>query len=287
MNIHKSVQVNIDHANLKDRIKINSGSFCFNAASASHETKKKILNFKYLKHSYVPNIDFRSLSNEELKLISEDFTYSKHNSIKIIKFNFDYLDQLIKLGLHDCKTHYELLLFQQKLEFESVYYDFMMSFEPYIEDVSSVRFSPLPFRPVGYLTASTDSRQNNSFVGLHFDTFSQSTFNKRHFAENRLVANIGLETRYLLFINLTVADICEMLNIDIDSTNLSILELQHKFFDRFSDYPVFMLSIEPGEAYIAPTENIIHDGSTYFKQYCDIAAVILGQISCSPIAKVV
>ena len=78
-----------------------------------------------------------------------------------------------------------------------------------------------------------------------------------------------------------------MLNIDIDSTNLSILELQHKFFDRFSDYPVFMLSIEPGEAYIAPTENIIHDGSTYFKQHCDIAAVILGQISCSPIAKVV
>ena len=80
---------------------------------------------------------------------------------------------------------------------------------------------PLDFRhfPVDLLfsTTSTDAHQNNSFVGLHFDTFSQSNFNERHLSENRLVANIGVETRYLLFINLTVADICEMLTIDIQS----------------------------------------------------------------------
>ena len=46
-----------------------------------------------------------------------------------------------------------------------------------------------------------------------------------------------------------------------------------------------MLAIEPGEAYIAPTENIIHDGST-FKKHCDIAAVILGQLSCRPFVEI-
>ena len=47
-----------------------------------------------------------------------------------------------------------------------------------------------------------------------------------------------------------------------------------------------MLAIEPGEAYIAPTENIIHDGSTFFKKHCDIAAVILGHLSCRPFLEI-
>ena len=33
------------------------------------------------------------------------------------------------------------------------------------------------------------------------------------------------------------------------------------FLTKYPNYPVFRIKIEPGEAYIAPTENIIHDGA--------------------------
>lgn len=38
----------------------------------------------------------------------------------------------------------------------------------------------------------------------------------------------------------------------------------------YPDYPVIKLRIAPGEAYIAPTGQIIHDGTSMGKQYPDV-----------------
>ncbi len=45
---------------------------------------------------------------------------------------------------------------------------------------------------------------------------------------------------------------------------------------RYPDYPVIKVRVAPGEAYIAPTENMIHDGSTVGKQYPDIHLTLFG-----------
>jgi hypothetical protein len=34
------------------------------------------------------------------------------------------------------------------------------------------------------------------------------------------------------------------------------------FMSTFPDYPIVRLRLRPGEAYIAPTENVLHDGSS-------------------------
>jgi len=34
------------------------------------------------------------------------------------------------------------------------------------------------------------------------------------------------------------------------------------FMSTFPNYPVVRVRLRPGEAYIAPTENILHDGSS-------------------------
>jgi hypothetical protein len=45
---------------------------------------------------------------------------------------------------------------------------------------------------------------------------------------------------------------------------------------QFPTYPVLRLRVKPGEAYIAPTDNLIHDGSSVGKQFPDITIHNLG-----------
>ena len=47
----------------------------------------------------------------------------------------------------------------------------------------------------------------------------------------------------------------------------------------FPDYPVVRLTIRPGEAYIAPTENLIHDGSTLGMTSPDLALHMIGALT--------
>jgi hypothetical protein len=74
---------------------------------------------------------------------------------------------------------------------------------------------------------------------------------------NRISINIGREDRYFLFINLSIQDLIELLEPDPSRT---ADELVLQFFASYPDYPVVRIRLRPGEAYIAPTENIIHDG---------------------------
>jgi hypothetical protein len=52
--------------------------------------------------------------------------------------------------------------------------------------------------------------------------------------------------------------------------------LAHLFFETFPDYPVVRIRVAPGEAYIAPTENMVHDGSTDEQSQIDVTLTVLG-----------
>ena len=56
----------------------------------------------------------------------------------------------------------------------------------------------------------------------------------------------------------------------------SIREL---FLSNYPDYPVIKIRVSPGEAYIAPTENMIHDGCTINKQFFDVIMTIRGNFN--------
>jgi hypothetical protein len=51
------------------------------------------------------------------------------------------------------------------------------------------------------------------------------------------------------------------------------------FMRAFPSYPAVRLRIRPGEAYIAPTENIAHDGSTIGMDAMDITLTVIGRFS--------
>ena len=104
------------------------------------------------------------------------------------------------------------------------------------------------------VTVGSDS----CMVGLHID-------NQRGSSLHRISINLGSEPRYLLFINLSIDQLYRLVS-ETDGNVLSKTSgssrICRAFMQLFPNYPVVKLRVNPGEAYIAPTEHITHDGCT-------------------------
>ena len=76
------------------------------------------------------------------------------------------------------------------------------------------------------------------------------------------IENTRKNDRFFLFLNLTMQTIIRLVNeqLGIDEITMNHHEYTMKFFTFFPNYPITKLRVRPFEAYIAPTENIIHDG---------------------------
>lgn len=110
---------------------------------------------------------------------------------------------------------------------------------------------------------------SNRYVGLHLDCFEELAVQERWRGRNRFRINLGCSPRYLQFLTLPIGD---MLNLLIESGKAkkeitewgkhSVMSnlVAREFMAVFPTTPVLRLEIMPGEAYIAPTENLVHDG---------------------------
>jgi hypothetical protein len=118
------------------------------------------------------------------------------------------------------------------------------------------------------------------YVGLHLDSWENSPLRRRHLSSNRICINIGQESRYFLVINLSlmkIFDLLELSTISDISQHYRGVKLPSEFMRNFPNYPVIKITLAPNEAYIAPTENIIHDASTLDKQELDFSLTFLGK----------
>lgn len=131
--------------------------------------------------------------------------------------------------------------------------------------------------PSGRSTITVDPNDELR-IGLHLDSWSNLPIVDRSEAINRLCVNIGPEPRAILFINLPMAAVVAMLRrygeIDL---NQNPSDLGRAFMRRFPTYPVTRLVVHPGEAYIAPTENLIHDGDNTGQSKVDATFTIIGR----------
>ena len=114
--------------------------------------------------------------------------------------------------------------------------------------------------PPGTPTMTTG--RDGRLTGLHVDSWYRSELEGRASSPNRLSINLGVHDRYLLFVNLPLRSVAAHVARAHGETKLadSSFALPREFARLFPGYPVVKLRIAPGEAYIAPTENVIHDG---------------------------
>jgi len=110
----------------------------------------------------------------------------------------------------------------------------------------------------GTSLSTTWDRNDQKFTGLHIDRWERKSLTSYKSARNRVCLNMGPRPRYLVFMTLDLLAIAARYGIDqtasITTSHAQIHLREHPIM------PVYRLRIEPGEAYIAPTESLIHDG---------------------------
>ena len=112
----------------------------------------------------------------------------------------------------------------------------------------------------GMLTTSIDYNIDR-LVGLHVDHWDGLPLTQRARAGNRLAINVGTSPYYIFMLAPTLEDMARMTGVPVDAA-ADLNRLPGDFLAAHPALPVCRIRILPFDVYIAPTDNIIHDGST-------------------------
>lgn len=101
-----------------------------------------------------------------------------------------------------------------------------------------------------------------TFMGLHLDNHQKYPLDERWKSYLLCGVNLGSSHRYFQFVNLTTLDILEACSLSPSDQGLTTNSIKEKFFLNHSGYPVLKVRLEPGQAYVCNTQDVIHDGAT-------------------------
>jgi hypothetical protein len=271
--LQSGVHINIINENVNDthRIMINSGT-----KKAQHHE-----NYGYAQaffdYAFIPQVDWRPLTKSEMAIVLSNNLVDRR-VVQVVRMPdavmncFKYLRERIA-QMNAWRVQQMIQELNVSLQPQTHLWEYIRSIHH--GTTNSIMVRGIGVSDPGKITVTHDN-VTGQYVGLHFDSFAGDDIINRECSPNRLCINIGMEVRYLMFINLTAPQIYTLLNVHhIRDVNT----LLQTFLKQYPQYPVLKLAIHPGEAYIAPTEAIIHDGTTLDKVQVDVNFTVLGQFS--------
>lgn len=225
--------------------------------------------------TYIPQKPWRNPSKEEIDILTATKNdLSSHQTVGIVKLADNLATKFKRFDFANCKNYYEISTLSATGEYKALLNETIS----YYEKFADIKNSSIPhniYLGAANLLNNTFNQKEKTFIGLHLDSFERNS-ETREGARNRICINLGRDPRYLLFYNLQFDQMAEMCNMKKVDRNGNPYEILHTFFERFNTYPVIKIQINPYEAYIAPTENVIHDGSTEGTKNLDINLAIRG-----------
>lgn len=152
---------------------------------------------------------------------------------------------------------------------------------PFLRSKAAFAITAVVPKPPGLRTLTSEREPGSLRIGLHLDSWQRAPLDARDHSSNRLCVNLGTEDRYLLFIPRTVRGLCA--DLSLGPRTVTPPQLVETYLLRHPAQPVYRLRVSPGEAYIAPTENILHDGSTEGQSRLDLTLTLRGFWAVQPI----
>lgn len=113
------------------------------------------------------------------------------------------------------------------------------------------------------LITMTRAVDQDARIGLHFDRWDNLSVDELEASSNRISINLGPSDRYFIFLNQTAAGMAAILEREGLRVARDVRAIGLAFMSAFPDYPIVKIRLRPGDAYIAPTENILHDGTSF------------------------
>lgn len=267
MHLTNNVKITFDTEilDLSERIYVNSGI--------------ELGNETYLPNTYRPKRDWKLLGENEIAslIVTQQDKPNFENTMAIVPLSEELISLSEKLKFADAIDRNDLnSKIPKKKKDLAVFTEALNSYiNQYIVEEGLSKFHGLFILPFGEETVAKN--KEGFYMGLHIDNAFGIPLSDYTIRSNRISLNLGKEDRYLFVINKTVAEISALVEDACDISNIEDEQmLCNLFFQYYSDYPVLKLRIKPNEAYIAPTDNLIHDGSTLGMKNNDITLVFSG-----------
>lgn len=251
----------------------------------------------YCLNAFVPKEPWREPGQAESNLLgingllSNKSKWDLGSSIGVCRFPDEALAPLIalldQLGIRSRALQsyeHEYKRVRKHPDYEAVIASVIKHLSPYYRYPHQPKPLGVYAKQPGLRTSTTDvdysiDSSERFRIGMHLDSHDRLPLRRRHQSRNRICINLGCEDRFFLFINLTLMDMFNALGLSEPEDfyqHYRGVSIGREFMKRHPSYPVIKLKIAPGEAYIAPTDNLIHDGSSVGKQYPDIVLTFLG-----------
>jgi hypothetical protein len=128
-------------------------------------------------------------------------------------------------------------------------------------------------------TTHVDPDGLESFSGLHVDNWDKLVPGQRHRARRQMSINLGAHDRFLVFVATSVDALARTIQGD-----RGYIGYATALFDLAPETTIFKVRIRPGEMYLAPTDNLIHDGTTAGSSGPDVTLNLRGSFRGSLIA---
>jgi hypothetical protein len=267
----------VSHAADPRRIRLSAGSHTIAHAQIDPS--------RYKPDALVPRAPWRAPSEKEYSILTDPRRVAGPGSfVSIFRLEPELFEKLSAIGREaiGLPLYYDRPMFDgaQERAIELLVRELGVA---YSEPNFIFRSEGVTLNRPGSPTATYDL-SDGRLLGLHLDNWSSVGLLERDEAYNRMCVNIGQETRQLLFINLPMRRIVEILSqFEPKAEAMNPDSISRMFMARFPDYPVISVDVAPGDGYIAPTENVIHDGTTARMTSADMILTVLGRFCPVPL----
>lgn len=234
-------------------------------------------------NTFVPALPWRKMTKTEAGiLLAKSDENLPYQSIGLWKLPATLIEAWKATGIHTATNEAEVLQVMHHPAYatavaktESWALEFQRTPEPLITH----RIACIP---KGLETVTYNPKEKR-YLGLHLDSWEKQPLDELPTTRNRLCINLGQSPRYFLFINQEIHQLQQLCNLPRESRPRTLIQA---FLERFPDYPVVRIKLQPFEAYIAPTENIIHDGSSVGQQYQDVQITLRSYFNVKPAQRI-
>ncbi|NKB47148.1 MAG: hypothetical protein GKR77_05100 [Legionellales bacterium] len=269
-NLRKSalLDLNFSEDAFNERVLMSSG-VCTAAKYSSQ-------NAPYFDNAYISRSPWKTPTSEDSNILTTGNTSDFTKTIKVFKVPEEIIKPFQLLELNKVATEQDYYSRMNGIKGKRAIEKATRYVKTFSINNADVEPITVFNRPNLYSTARDNIIER--YLGLHIDFTFKETISQETHHPNLMSINLGNEDRYFLYVNLTVLDLIELLK---PNEGMTYRRLVQTFFQLYPNYPVIRLKINPGDAYIAPAMNLIHDGIGS-KNSPDLHLMFRGYISSSP-----
>ncbi|MFJ6480462.1 hypothetical protein ACIQK6_10055 [Streptomyces sp. NPDC091682] len=128
-----------------------------------------------------------------------------------------------------------------------------------------------------HMTTTTDNYQDGRLLGLHLDNWDKLPYADKHTGRRRICLNLGPGNRYIILGAIDAQAVCRAVHPDEHAHRYPHTQDYREYVASGRPIRIIRIRLSPGEGYMAPTEYLLHDGSTEGQDEPSAAAFWLGQ----------